>query len=108
MRIEKHGKLYVAYISFSQRQIFRNAQWWWEPKLKKWVTEDIIKVLPYREFAVGEARVALEIYDQGIGKAIRESMATDSDMYIPHGSPDRELFPYKRLALNMPASVMMS
>lgn len=96
MRIEKQGKLYVAYISFSQRQIFRNAQWFWEPRLKKWTTEDILKVLPFREFAVGEARVALEIYDQGIGKAIRESMATDSDMVIPHGSPDKELFPYQK------------
>lgn len=96
MRIEKQGKLYVAYIAFSQRQIFRNAQWFWEPRLKKWVTEDILKVLPFREFSVGEARIALEVYDQGIGKAIRESMATDSDMVIQHGSPDKELFPYQK------------
>lgn len=96
MQIEYLDNVFVARIKFSEREIFRRAGWFFDPRYKKWTTVDILKVLPLKEFTTGTARVKIELYDQGIGKAVRASMATDSDMDIPMPDGSRQLFPFQR------------
>lgn len=99
MRIEKNGDLFVAYIKFEERYIFKRAGWEWNDGLRKWTTSSIHKAYEHREFAVGQARAELEAYQRGEGAVIAASMAVDDqDIIIP--SPDGlEYLPFQRAGI---------
>lgn len=96
MQIDKQGDLFVARIKFSEREVFRRAGWLWNPILKKWTTSDILKVLPLKEFTVDSGRLAIERYQNGVGKVVEASMAVDSDIEIPMPNGAKVLFPYQK------------
>lgn len=97
MQIEKSGDLFIARIKFSERDLFRQDGWYWDTRLRKWVTSDILKVRKFKDFTVGDAREAMKEFEREAGRAIDASMATDSDIFIP--LPDhqtRRPFPYQK------------
>jgi SNF2 family DNA or RNA helicase len=98
MRIEKQGDFFVAIIKFEERGVFKRAGWMWNPTLKKWVTASVQKASEFKEFSVGEARAAIEVYVRGEGAIVAASMAHDSDIVIP-APPGLEYLPFQRAGI---------
>jgi len=82
MRIDRHDGLFVAYIKFEDRQLFKDAGWRWNARQKKWVTTDDRKVEPFYKHTIGSAR---EYFDNK-RNLIDESLAEDYQHKFP--APD--------------------
>lgn len=95
MEIIADGDLFVAKITFEQRDIFRRAGWSFHPRLKKWTTKEVHKAADFWEFASGPARQRIDAYRDGAGAVLEASWATDSDIEIP-APYGKEYLPFQR------------
>ena len=59
MRIEHNGDEYVAYCKLSEKHLFLGAGWHFNPKIKKWTTDDDVKAMPFYDHAIEHAKTRL-------------------------------------------------
>ena len=65
---------------------FKREGWTWDPKTKAWVTADIEKARPLRQYAVGDAKAHIDTADRIRKAAVDASWAETTDASFP--APD--------------------
>lgn len=102
MRIayDSTNKIYVAYITFNQRDILRKAGWRWSPLLKKWSTEDRNIALQFKAFFDTSAREKEKEWQELIGSKVELSKKLELDEKVDYICPEGQKYDgYQEVAI---------
>ena len=85
MQLIKHTqrKRYEFICSFGEHFPAKKARFRWDPKVKRWWTDDIDKASKLSEYADAEILAELEAINAERAEALQASRATDADIEIP-------------------------
>ncbi len=83
MELTFNGKIFVWHGGYNTRMVPKQARFRWNPKSKKWWTDDIKKAGTLIEFADDHAKKALVKTVAKVEKSIKASVAIDANIEIP-------------------------
>lgn len=98
IRLKKSDAEYIFQIGFENRDIPKQAGFWWDGTRKVWFTKDWEKAYKCLQFADPETRQELEDRKNGFKKSVESSDLTTTD-FMPPVPDGLAYFPYQRAGI---------
>lgn len=93
-------RIYVAQITYDQRELFKKAGWRWSSLHKKWFTSDRKLVEPFLAFLDPSAREQEKLWQEKIGQHVELSKKLDLDVEKDFTCPEGQKYDgYQKVAI---------
>lgn len=96
--LDKSTGIFTLNCTFDERFAAKNAGFKWQPDVRKWQTPSTRTAAAFLHCATPDARLAISQEQGRAAEAMRQSMATEAELDIPHPE-DADYFPFQKAGI---------
>ena len=93
---DESQKIFIARVSFLEKDIPKNAKFRWDPEKKKWWTDDILKAKVLSRFA---NESCLEIFNPSVYKTIQSIQKESTKIIEIPSPPGQEFMDFQKIGI---------